>query len=459
MAIAKRGAFIVFEGIDRVGKSSQCRMLVDSLQMKGHSAEVFRFPDRTTEIGKRIDSYLQNKTDVDDRIIHLLFSLNRHECSRKILETLKSGTTIVCDRYVFSGAAYTMAKGASSESGKHEFTYEWCIDPDVGLPQPDMIIFLDMEVEVALKRADFGGERYEKREFQEKIRANFHQIKARTEGKDGGGWGLAWKEIDATKSVEEIAALVSEYAQPQIEKISSTSVVYLTKKSLALSKGCKEDTQKQHHEEVNAAKAMERIQALIEEYTQEVAATKEKDEAPKQEEEDKLVEEATEASRHLRELVLKAEEIIEEQTSNKPEEKEEVVEAAEAPEPEQSEESSKPAADTTAAEEAAEPKQFEEAASKPEEKEQASSSSETGGEGSGKGKAAEEEDEEKPTSQPAAPEVPEVEKPLKRLEITAPHAAAKAAAAVVGEKHQLEDTAAKEEGEPLAKKPKAAVSL
>jgi len=226
MAGAKRGAFIVFEGIDRVGKSSQCSMLVDLLSANSYPSKVFRFPDRTTEIGRRIDAYLQNKANINDRIIHLLFSLNRHECSKKITETLKAGTTIVCDRYCFSGAAYTMAKSDS----KTVFDYEWCITPDIGLPQPDLILFLDMSVVQAMERADFGGERYETREFQEKIRANFHYIKDRSEGRGGP----EWKEIDATKSKVEVAALIAEYTLPLLEKITTSEVQMLSLRSIGL---------------------------------------------------------------------------------------------------------------------------------------------------------------------------------------------------------------------------------
>ena len=45
----------------------------------------------------------------------------------------------------------------------------WCKQPDVGLPKPDLVCFLDVSEEVAMKRADFGGERYELTDFQRKV--------------------------------------------------------------------------------------------------------------------------------------------------------------------------------------------------------------------------------------------------------------------------------------------------
>ena len=76
VASAKRGAFIVFEGIDRCGKSSQVEMLGKAIA----GAENIRFPNRTSSIGKLINSYLaETGANMSDQTIHLLFSANRWE--------------------------------------------------------------------------------------------------------------------------------------------------------------------------------------------------------------------------------------------------------------------------------------------------------------------------------------------------------------------------------------------
>lgn len=74
-----RGALIVLEGLDRSGKTSQSTRLLSYLEGLGHSAELWRFPDRTTCVGQMISSYLSNESQLDDRTIHLLFSANRWE--------------------------------------------------------------------------------------------------------------------------------------------------------------------------------------------------------------------------------------------------------------------------------------------------------------------------------------------------------------------------------------------
>ncbi|XP_077927737.1 thymidylate kinase isoform X2 [Halichoerus grypus] len=75
----RRGALIVLEGVDRAGKSTQSRKLVAALCAAGHRAELLRFPERSTEIGKLLSSYLEKKSEVEDHSVHLLFSANRWE--------------------------------------------------------------------------------------------------------------------------------------------------------------------------------------------------------------------------------------------------------------------------------------------------------------------------------------------------------------------------------------------
>jgi dTMP kinase len=75
----RRGALIVLEGLDRSGKSSQCKALASFLRSRGESVEEWRFPDRTTAIGQMISSYLTGASELDDSAIHLLFSANRWE--------------------------------------------------------------------------------------------------------------------------------------------------------------------------------------------------------------------------------------------------------------------------------------------------------------------------------------------------------------------------------------------
>ena len=59
------------------------------------------------------------------------------------------------------------------------FTLEWCKQSDRGLPEPDHVFFLNLRVSDAEERGGFGEERYEKKDFQEKVRKNFLQLKCK----------------------------------------------------------------------------------------------------------------------------------------------------------------------------------------------------------------------------------------------------------------------------------------
>ncbi|VFQ66539.1 unnamed protein product [Cuscuta campestris] len=185
-----RGALVVFEGLDRCGKTSQCSRLVKNLDDLGHSVQSWRFPDRNTSIGQMISSYLANESHLDDRAIHLLFSANRWEKRSLMEETLKSGTTVIVDRYSYSGVAFSSAKGLDMQ---------WCKTPDIGLLAPDLVLYLDISPERAAERGGYGGERYEQLEFQKKVALSYRALQ-----------DSSWKVIDATLPIEDIEVKLRE---------------------------------------------------------------------------------------------------------------------------------------------------------------------------------------------------------------------------------------------------------
>ncbi|CAG8480735.1 9548_t:CDS:2 [Paraglomus brasilianum] len=163
-----RGAFILLEGCDRAGKSTQAAKLVRKLKARGFLVEHMRFPDRTTPIGNMIDAYLKSTKELDDHAVHLLFSANRWECMAKMKKLLSSGTSIVVERYAYSGVTFSAAKGLE---------LAWCKSPDIGLLAPDVTLFLDLPICEAGKREGFGEERYENEDFQRNVRGLFLDMK------------------------------------------------------------------------------------------------------------------------------------------------------------------------------------------------------------------------------------------------------------------------------------------
>ncbi|KAJ5831976.1 Thymidylate kinase [Penicillium riverlandense] len=203
----RRGALIIVEGLDRAGKSSQCELLRDQLLAKGHAVEYIRFPDRTTPIGKLIDSYLRNASHQDDHSIHLLFSANRWELAKHIQDTIANGTTVIVDRYSYSGAVYSAAKANPTLS------LEWAWQPEVGLPRPDICLFLSISPEEAAKRGGFGAERYENETMQGRVRQLFGTIIDRQRDDV--------YVIDAGKTMDEVSGEIVDAAVNCISRLDA----------------------------------------------------------------------------------------------------------------------------------------------------------------------------------------------------------------------------------------------
>jgi dTMP kinase len=146
-----------------------------------------------------IDSYLRGISQLDDHSIHLLFSANRWELADSIEKDVNSGFTVIIDRYSYSGAVYSAAKENPNLS------LEWAWLPEVGLPRPDICLFLSVSPEEAARRGGFGVERYETNSMQQRVRQLFLSLVNLPHNDE-------FKVIEAGRSVEEVARAVLEAA-------------------------------------------------------------------------------------------------------------------------------------------------------------------------------------------------------------------------------------------------------
>lgn len=202
--VLKRGALIVIEGVDRTGKTTQCNKIVEGLKNKNINAVYKNFPDRTTEIGNVINSYLKSMNELSDEAIHLLFSANRWENASYIIKMLKAGTTVIVDRYCYSGVAFSAAKGLD---------VNWCKGPDAGLPKPDKVFFLNLPLEVVQRRNGFGNERYEVFDFQKKVFDVYMQLKEEN-----------WEFLDASRSMDNIQEELMQKTLSVIEDVKNNPI-------------------------------------------------------------------------------------------------------------------------------------------------------------------------------------------------------------------------------------------
>jgi dTMP kinase len=89
---------------------------------------------------------------------------------------------------------------------------EWCRHPEVGLPRPDLCVFLDISAEDAAKRGGYGTEKYEKKEMQDRVRELFETLMGRKEGDD-------FVRIDAASGLDMVQAKVRKEVDACIGRV------------------------------------------------------------------------------------------------------------------------------------------------------------------------------------------------------------------------------------------------
>ncbi|CRG97142.1 thymidylate kinase, putative [Plasmodium gallinaceum] len=189
----KIGKFIVLEGLDRSGKSTQSKLLVEYLKNENIEVKHLYFPNRETPIGQIIAKYLKMENSMPNETIHLLFSANRWELMNEIKSLLLRGVWVVCDRYAYSGVAYS--------AGALNLTKNWCMNPDQGLIKPDIVFYLDVPPNYAQNRSEYGEEIYEKIDVQKRIYETYKHFSKED----------YWTNIDATKNIDEIHKDILKY--------------------------------------------------------------------------------------------------------------------------------------------------------------------------------------------------------------------------------------------------------
>ena len=144
--------FIVLEGLDGAGKSTQVKKLKSYLETLGAPLSYIHFPRYDAPVyGNLISRFLRGDfgdiAAVHPQLVALLFAEDRHGAAPSMRAALEAGGTVLLDRYVYSNIAYQCAKLPSAEEA--ESLRNWIFDTeygDFGLPKPDLNIFLDVPV-------------------------------------------------------------------------------------------------------------------------------------------------------------------------------------------------------------------------------------------------------------------------------------------------------------------------
>jgi len=157
-----RGIFICVEGLDGSGKTTQAKGLVGNLRRRGFDA-VYTTEPSPGKVGKLIRRFiLDREKRVPIALEALLFAADRIDhLENEVKPLLKQGKIVVCDRYVYSTLAY---------QGAARLDLEWIESINKFALKPNLALFIDVPIDVVVKRIKRKRTVMETKRNQQKVR-------------------------------------------------------------------------------------------------------------------------------------------------------------------------------------------------------------------------------------------------------------------------------------------------
>ena len=177
---------IVIEGGDQAGKKTQTELLAKALKARKLKTKVFNFPDYTTTIGKKIESYLNGKQKFPPQVIHCLLAANRWEKLDEIKKAISKNSVLIMNRYYQSNLIYGLVNGLPAT---------WLEHLDAGLPKADLVLVLDVNQKESFSRKKQKRDKFEKnKNFSQKISKTYRKIAKEKK----------WKLVNASMPKEQV---------------------------------------------------------------------------------------------------------------------------------------------------------------------------------------------------------------------------------------------------------------
>lgn len=178
-----KGKIIVFEGIDKAGKTTQAKLLEKKL---GSKCVRIDFPDYSTPVGKEIKQFLDGKRNYPDEVKMMLLSANRWEKKGEIEKMVSKGTTVIMNRYYQSNLVYGISKGLK---------LDWLLSLDKGMPKADLVIVIDIRPKTLVSRSKNVVDTFEKDlELIRRVKKNYRVLANK----------FNWRIVEGEKSVDEV---------------------------------------------------------------------------------------------------------------------------------------------------------------------------------------------------------------------------------------------------------------
>lgn len=147
-----KGKLIVFEGLDSSGKKTQTKLLAQRLIKEGKIVEMVHFPTyQGTKLGELVARYLKGDFGTKEKIIpevgSLFYAIDRYQFKNQFSKKLRSGTFLIADRYTPAN----IFQAAKLEGDDKFVVWEWIKSVESRLPQPDILILLNIPPTISQK--------------------------------------------------------------------------------------------------------------------------------------------------------------------------------------------------------------------------------------------------------------------------------------------------------------------
>lgn len=203
--------FIVFEGIDGAGTSTQ----IEILKKRDDACRFFFTAEPTdSETGKFLRRMLRGEVELDGRTGAFLFAADRSEhlygkggTNCGVVAAAEGGKIVVSDRYLFSSLTYQSVTCGEELPRRLNETF----------PLPEILFFFDIAPQISLRRVLGRGETeiYERLDFQKAAAERYRKIIGEYESL---GTGMRVVRIDASRPVGEIARRIAEVLREREER-------------------------------------------------------------------------------------------------------------------------------------------------------------------------------------------------------------------------------------------------
>ncbi len=189
--------FIVFEGTEGCGKSTQAKKLADDLKKLPKKVQLIREPG-TTLLGESIKTFFKDIEKINPISELFLFEAARAQLVNDVINpSLALGNIVICDRFYPSTLAYqAYARGIDKEFVTR------CNDLATSKLVPDLIIWLKIPIEMGLERKSEDEKNFYEREslsFHKKVYDGYL-----SQERDSNNWFI----VDGTASVEEVSKII-----------------------------------------------------------------------------------------------------------------------------------------------------------------------------------------------------------------------------------------------------------